>query len=212
MLSTSALRSGTQSSTKDLGSNLIERDVSRQCQRCDLLNPDLVDTIRRNPVHGIQKAYHRRCHQRDQVCAGLWEQAELLGRLEQRLGVEPRDKATAQVHRWLATDMGRGPRPSTRQTKHETWRLSHLSTKPPVRCCCARTTRRSRCHELLDTGDIAKEDLDSRPLFDRLRGQGQLEGGNNPAAGNVLQACIAARDDAGRLESRADGAEALGEE
>jgi hypothetical protein len=109
--------------------------------------------------------------------AGRWEQAELLGRLEQLLGAEPHDKATAQVHRWLATDMGRGP--EAIRAAVEAWDVAPL---PPIYQAARQVLLRqdeqaiALLRGLIDTGDITQEDLDSWPLFDRLRGQARFGG------------------------------------
>ena len=40
---------------------------------------------------------------------GRWQQAEGLAKVQELLAADPQDKANAQVNRWLAMDMGRGP-------------------------------------------------------------------------------------------------------
>ena len=102
--------------------------------------------------------------------AGRWEQAELLGRLGQTLAAAPEDKATSQVHQWLAIDAGRGP--EAIRTEVEAWDVTGLS-------CIYTVARHVLLHqdeqaramlsELLDAGEIDQSDIGTWPLFDRLR-------------------------------------------
>jgi hypothetical protein len=101
--------------------------------------------------------------------AGRWEQAELLGRLGYVLAAAGEDRATAQVHRWLAIDMGRGP--EAIRAEVEAWDVSGLPRIYRVaRLVLLRQDEDANAllTELLDTGEITRTDIDTWPLFDGL--------------------------------------------
>ena len=107
--------------------------------------------------------------------AGRWEQAEVLGKLQEQLIVGEQEKANAKVNRWLATDMGRGP--GAIRAEVEDWYVAAL---PPAYTLARHVLLREdeQAHtligDLLKTGDITQADVDAWPLFDRLRVQGKL--------------------------------------
>jgi len=45
----------------------------------------------------------------ESLCAGRWQQAGGLARVQELLAADPEDRANGQVNRWLAIDIGRGP-------------------------------------------------------------------------------------------------------
>ena len=106
---------------------------------------------------------------------GRWEQAELLGKLQERLIADPEDKATARVNRWLATDMGRGP--EAIRVEVEAWNVTSLPRESTLaRLVLLREDEQAVAllRELLGTGDITQTAVDTWPLFDRLHGTGSL--------------------------------------
>lgn len=108
---------------------------------------------------------------------GRWEQAALLGRLAHVLAATPEGRATAQVHRWLAIDMGRGPKAI--RVEVEDWDVTGLPRQYTVaRHVLLRQDKQALAvlRDLLDTGSITQEDIDTWPLFDRLRTEGKLPG------------------------------------
>jgi hypothetical protein len=107
--------------------------------------------------------------------AGRWEQAQLLGRLGQVLVAAPEDKATSQVHQWLAIDADRGPEAIRPQV--EAWDVTGLPRIYTVARHVLLHQDEQACamiSELLDAGNIDQSDIDTWPLFDRLRGEGRL--------------------------------------
>ena len=107
--------------------------------------------------------------------AGRWEQAELLGRLGLSLAAAPEDKATAQVHQWLAIDAHRGPQAIRPEV--EAWDITGLPRIYTIaRHVLLRQDERARAmlSELLDAGEIDQSDIDTWPLLDRLRGEERL--------------------------------------
>jgi hypothetical protein len=107
--------------------------------------------------------------------AGRWEQAELLGRLGQALAAAPDDKATSQVHQWLAIDARRDP--EAIRPEVEAWDVTDLPRIYTVaRHVLLRQDEQARAtlSELLDAGEIDQSDIDTWPLFDRLRGEERL--------------------------------------
>lgn len=107
--------------------------------------------------------------------AGRWEQAELLGRLQEQLSTDARGKATAKVHRWLAVAMGRGPEAIWADV--HAWNTASL----PRIYALARLVLLQEdeaalalLSDLLTTGGLTQTDVDTWPLFDRLRAQGRL--------------------------------------
>jgi hypothetical protein len=109
--------------------------------------------------------------------AGRWEQAERLAQAQEMLAVSPQDKAVAKVHRWLAADMGRGP--GAIRAEVEAWDVTGL---PPdfeaARHLLLRQDERALAllRSMLDEGTITQADLDTWPLFDRLRAEGRAPG------------------------------------
>jgi hypothetical protein len=106
---------------------------------------------------------------------GRWEQAELLGELQQQLIADPLRKAAARVERWLAADMGRGP--EAIRSEVGTWDVSGLpGIYKLARLILLREDKLALAllRELMATGDITQSEIDSWPLFDRLRAQGAL--------------------------------------
>ncbi|MGH3171821.1 MAG: hypothetical protein ACRDN0_38920 [Trebonia sp.] len=107
--------------------------------------------------------------------AGRWEQAELLGKLQERLIADPEGKAAAKVNRWLASDMGRGP--EAVRAEVEAWDVASL----PRGYMLARLVLLGEdeqalalLRELLANGDITQVAVETWPLFDRFRGAGNL--------------------------------------
>jgi hypothetical protein len=109
--------------------------------------------------------------------AGRWEQAELLGKAQEVLATEPEHESVAKVRRWLAADMGRGP--DAIRAEVEAWDVTGL---PPVfeaaRCLLLRDDDRALAllRNMLDEGTLTQVDIDTWPLFDRLRAHGQAPG------------------------------------
>jgi hypothetical protein len=107
--------------------------------------------------------------------AGRWEQAELLSRLGQTLFADPEDQATAQVNRWLAIEAGRGPEAVREEV--EAWDAAGL---PRIYALARHVLLRQddqalgMLRGLLDAGDITQVEVETWPLFDRLRAEGQL--------------------------------------
>jgi hypothetical protein len=107
--------------------------------------------------------------------AGRWEQAELLGKLQEQLIAGEQDKASVKVNRWLATDVGRGP--EAIRAEVEAWDLAEL---PRVYTLARHVLLReddqavALLGDLLTAGDLTQTQVDTWPLFDRLRVQGRL--------------------------------------
>jgi hypothetical protein len=107
---------------------------------------------------------------------GRWEQAELLGKFQVQLLTDPESKEIAKVNTWLAIEMGRGPEAIRGDV--EAWDVADL---PPVYQLARHVLLRedAQALELLDnlrsTGVISQIEVDTWPLFDRLRGEGQLQ-------------------------------------
>jgi hypothetical protein len=111
----------------------------------------------------------------DSLRDGRWEQAEWLARSQELLGTSPQDQAMARVNRWLAIDAGRGP--GAIRAEVEDWDTRSL----PSEFTLARYVLLhddgqaiSLLHELLSDGVITPDQVDSWPLFDRLRNEGLL--------------------------------------
>jgi hypothetical protein len=107
--------------------------------------------------------------------AGRWEQAELLGKLQEQLIADPEDRATARVNRWLAIDMGRGPEAIRVEVK--AWKVTGLPRVYTLaRLVLLREDEQALAllRELRGTGDVTQMAIDTWPLFDRLRGTGSL--------------------------------------
>ena len=108
--------------------------------------------------------------------AGRWEQAELLGKLQEQFSVGEK-QATVRVNRWLSAEMGRGP--EAINTEVEAWDVTGL---PRVYRLARHVLLRedeqalTLLGDLLTTGDITQADVDTWPLFDRLRAHGRLRG------------------------------------
>jgi hypothetical protein len=107
--------------------------------------------------------------------AGRWEQAEILGKLQEQLIADEQEKANVKVNRWLATDMGRGC--EAIRAEVEAWDVADL---PRIYTLARHVLLRQDeqalvlLADLLTTGDITQTDVDTWPLFDRLRIQGGL--------------------------------------
>jgi hypothetical protein len=108
--------------------------------------------------------------------AGRWEQAELLGKTQEVLATEPEYKAIAKVHRWLAADLGRGP--GAIHAEVEAWDVTGLpQVFKAARHVLLREDDRALAllRKMLDEGALTRADIDTWPLFDRLRAHGQLQ-------------------------------------
>lgn len=108
--------------------------------------------------------------------AGRWEQAELLGKLQEQF-IVGEEQATVRVNRWLATDMGHGP--EAVHAEVEAWDVTGLPRVYRLaRYVLLREDEQALAllGDLLAKGDITQTDVDTWPLFDRLRAQGRLPG------------------------------------
>jgi len=111
----------------------------------------------------------------DSLRDGRWEQAEWLARTEELLATSLEGQATARVNRWLAIEAGRGAdaiRPEVEQ-----WDTRSLSPDFAL----ARSVLLHHdgqvialLRELLADGVVTQDQVDSWPLFDRLRDEGLL--------------------------------------
>lgn len=102
--------------------------------------------------------------------ANRWEQAEVLGRLQEQLLSGTPEQATGRVHRWLAVEGGHGP--EAIRAEVEAWDTSDLPDEYALaRLVLLRNDEEALAalETLLATGGIMQEHLDSWPLFDRLR-------------------------------------------
>lgn len=108
--------------------------------------------------------------------AGRWEQAELLGKLQEQF-IVGEEQGRVRVNRWLATDLGHGP--EAIRAEVEAWDVTAL---PRVYRLARHVLLRedeealALLRDLLTTGDITQADIDTWPLFDRLRAQGRTPG------------------------------------
>jgi hypothetical protein len=116
-------------------------------------------------------------HQLESLRARRWEQAKVLGLLQEHLSAGLEDQATARVNRWLASEMGHGH--EAIRSEVEAWDTSGL---PPeyglARLVLLREDEQALAllDSLLAAGKVTQADVDSWPLFDRLRDQGVLPG------------------------------------
>ena len=107
--------------------------------------------------------------------AGRWRQAAGLARVEATFATDAEDAAGAKVNRLLALDMGHGPKAIKAEV--EKWDLTGL---PAVfRMAQHVLLRRDNeglplLHDLVADGTISRSQLDSWPLFRRLRDENKF--------------------------------------
>jgi hypothetical protein len=99
--------------------------------------------------------------------AGRWRQAELLGLAGRVLAEDPQRKASAQVERWLAIEMGHGT--EAIRAEVEEWDITDLS---PIYAVARHILLRKDDEALAMLPGVI--DIDTWPLFDRLRSEGKL--------------------------------------
>jgi hypothetical protein len=106
-----------------------------------------------------------------------WEQAELFGKFQAQLLTDPESKEIAKVNTWLAIDMGRGP--NAVHGEVESWDVTDL---PRVFQLARHLLLRQDAQALellgalLATNAINQAEVDTWPIFDRLRAEGRLPG------------------------------------
>jgi hypothetical protein len=106
--------------------------------------------------------------------AGRWRQAVGLAQVEATFATDVEDAAGAKVNRWLARDMSHGP--EAIKAEVEAWDLTGL---PDVYRMAQHVLLRrdneglALLHNLIADGTITGSQLDSWPLFRRLRDEGK---------------------------------------